>query len=366
MDYFDVLRRGLKIAWENKRLWVLGFFVAGMASAPNPYTRTLTWTEQQSELAAQAEELVRWIDSNLGLFAMLVAALVFVSLLMFVLSVAAHGALVWAADEAAEGRPVRLKDAWSAGFRRWGRTFMIGACLFVPLAAVAVGAFIAAFAPIVSVVSESGSDAAASGVFGTLCCGFPILIALVVAGGVLVGLLFNLALRHGVLEDRGFGASIRAAWSDVWGKRGVWMMWLVMLLPGLAFGAVFGVVGLLLAAPAAFAIYSGELAAAVGILFLAGLVLTVPQAAFFTFVSSAWTVFFRRMTGREQPQPAVAAAAVPARPSEAVPPRPFEIPPPPQTPPAQATQVPPPPPPPPPPAPQPPGDGAAPPDDGTQ
>lgn len=341
MDYFDVLKRGLKIAWEHKRLWVLGFFVAGAASVPSPsYTQTMPGPDQP-EAAAQIEPFLRWAEANPGLLAVLAAVLVFVGLLLFVLSIAAHGGLVWAVNEAAEGRSVQLRDAWGAGFRRWGRTFMIGFWLFVPMLLLVGAAFAVAFLPVIS-AARSSSDAAAAGAFGTVCCGFPLMIAVVIAGSALAGVLFNVALRYGIIEDRGYGQSLKAAWGAVWGKRGVWMMWLVMLLPGLAFGAVVGVVALLLAAPAAFAFYSGQVVTGAGVLLLVGLVLAVPQAAFSAFVSSAWTVFFRRMTGMEQPQP----ATPPAYPSavhapEAAQAQPSEMPPPP--PPAPGGTLPPPP-----------------------
>lgn len=331
MDYFDVLKRALKIAWEHKRLWVLGFFAAGAVSAPSPsYTQTIPGPEQ-TEAAAQIESLVRWAEANPVSLAALAGALVFVGLALFVLAVAAHGGLVWAANEAAEGRPVRLSDAWGAGFRRWGRTLMIGLLLIVPFVLVAGAAFAVAFVPAIS-AARGSSDAAAAGAFGTVCCGFPFMVAVVAVSGVLVGLLFNVALRYGVLEDRGCGESIKAAWSAVWGKRGVWTMWLVMLLPGLAFGAVAGVVALVLAAPAAFAFYSGQVVTGGGLLLLAGLILAVPQAAFSTFASSAWTVFFRRMTGRELAQPAPPPAYPGATQASVSAPQPFEVPPPPPRP----------------------------------
>lgn len=344
MDYFDVLKQALKIAWKHKRLWVLGFFVAGAASVPSPsYVQTMPGPEQP-EAAAQIEPFVRWAQANPGLFAVLAGVLVFVGLVLFVLSIAAHGGLVWAANEAAEGRSVRLRDAWRTGFRRWGRTFMIGLCLFVPLFLVAGAAFAVALVPAIS-AAQGSSDAAAAGAFGTVCCGFPLMIAVVAVGSILVTLLFDIALRYGMLEDRTYGRSLKAAWSAVWGKRGVWMMWLVMLLPGLAFGAVVGVVALLLAAPAAFAFYSGQVVTGAGIFVLAGLVLAVPQAAFSTFVSSAWTVFFRRMTGMEQAQPETPPAYPSApQPPGAVPAQAFEAPPPPPAP-ATGEILPPPPPP---------------------
>lgn len=329
MDHFDVLKRALKIAWEHKRLWVLGLFVTGTASVPGPsYTQTISGPEQP-DAAAQIEPLARWAEANFGLVAALAAAIVFVGLVLFVLSIAAHGGLVWAANEAAEARSVRLADAWKAGFNRWGRTFMVGFWLFVPLLLVAAAAFAVALVPVTS-AARGSSDAAAVGAFGTVCCGFPLMIVIVAASAVIASVLWEVALRYGVLEDRGWGQSLKAAWGAVWGKRGVWTMWLVMLLPRFIFGAAVGAVALLFAAPAAFAFYSGQVVTGAGLLLLVGLALAVPQAAFSTFSSSAWTVFFRRMTGKEQmhavePPGYPGAFQAPAGSTQ----QPFEVPPPP-------------------------------------
>ncbi|MBC7266645.1 MAG: hypothetical protein H5T75_06715 [Coriobacteriia bacterium] len=346
MDYFDILKRGLKIAWEHKRLWVLGFFVAGSAGVSNPYGQaTFTSGDEQSS-AAQVESFARWVEANTGLVVLFAALLVFVGLVMFVLSIAAQGGLVWATNEAADGRRPRLGEAWAVGFRRWGRTIMIGLCLFGPLLVAAVVLFVALFVPVFSVITQaSDAEVAAGAGVGSILCGIPLLLLVVIVGSVVLGLVFTLALRYGVIEDRGFGQSISAAWKDVWGKRGAWAMWAVMLLPGIVYGAVVGVVSLLLLAPAAFAIYTGQVITGIGVVMLAALVMAVPQAAYATFSAASWTTFFRRMTGREHAQPPMPATVGYPQPVAGVAPPPpsAELPPPP---PVAAPSAPPPPPPP--------------------
>lgn len=350
MDYFDILKRGLKIAWEHKRLWVLGFFVGGAAGVSNPYGQaTFTPGDEQSS-AAQVESFARWVEANTGLVVLFAALLVFVGLVMFVLSIAAQGGLVWATNEAADGRRPRLGEAWAVGFRRWGRTFMIGLCLFGPLLVAAVVLFVALFVPVFSVITQaSDAEVAAGAGVGSILCGIPLLLLVVIVGSVVLGLVFILALRYGVIEDRGFGQSISAAWKDVWGKRGAWAMWALMLLPGIVYGAVVGVVSLLLLAPAAFAIYTGQVITGIGVVMLAALVMAVPQAAYATFSAASWTTFFRRMTGREQAQPPMPATVGYPQPVAGVTPPPpsAELPPPP---PVAAPSAPPPPPPPAPPS----------------
>ncbi|MCL4079513.1 hypothetical protein MX659_07955 [Coriobacteriia bacterium Es71-Z0120] len=304
MDYFDIVKRGFKIAWEHKHLWLLGFFAAGAASTPGSNARMMFQGGGDQGSTAELEPLARWAEANVGLLVVAAGVLVALMFLMFVLSVAAHGGLVWATNEAAEGRRPRLREAWGAGFRCWGRTFMIGLSLFSPLVVLIVVLFAALFVPLVSAIERVPNPDAAAGIgVGSFFCGLPLLVVLTAVASVLVGLLFMLALRYGVLDDRGFGQSIQAAWRDVWGKRGAWAMWAVMLLPSFVYGAVFGVVGLLLVVPAAFAIYAGRVITGAGVIVLAALILAVPQAAYATFTSAAWTIFFRRITGREaEPQ----------------------------------------------------------------
>lgn len=315
MDYFEIIKRGLRIAWEHKYLWVLGFFAAGGASFTGSNARAMFQTGGYRGSSVEVESFTRWAEANLGLVFVAAGVLVALLFVVVVLSVAAHGGLVWGANEAAEGRRPRLREVWGAGFRYWGRTFMVGLSLFAPLLLLILALIAAFLMPLLSVIEQVPDPDAPVGVgVGSILCGMPLLLVLAGVASVLADLLFELALRHGVIDDKGFGQSITAAWRDVWGRRGAWAMWAVMLLPGLVYGAVVGVVGLMLLAPAAFAIYAGRMITGAAVIALVALILAVPQAAYATFASSAWTIFFRRITGREaELQPA--SAVHPAQPT---------------------------------------------------
>jgi hypothetical protein len=110
-----------------------------------------------------------------------------------------------------------------------------------------------------------------------------------------------------VIYDITFGEAIKRSWGDLWGKRGAFVFWLVMLLPGFAFALAIIVVMMPLLVPGVLLLMRGEYAIGAVLIALMALALLLPQAIYGTFVSSAWTVFFRRMTGLE---PAV--ASVPA------------------------------------------------------
>ncbi len=312
MDHFDILKRAWNITWRYKALWVLGLFV-GVGSSGGGGNAFST------DDGAAAGRLSRWIEANLGLVLFVAGWLVVIGFVFFVLSVAAQAGLIWGANEAAEGHSPSLREAWRIGFARWGRTFMTGLALWVPFF-VLIAIMVIVIVGMVGGGAMLGDEAAGVGLVAGLCFVLPIFVGVLVVAAVIISIIYELALRYGVLDDVTFGRAIAAGWRDLRARRGAFVMWLVMLLPGMA----FGVVALALAVP--FMIPAIGLAAAerygfvmalLGILFL---VLLLPSAIYATFVSSAWTVFFRRMTGREVPAVAVAGASASAAPSHLPPP----------------------------------------------
>jgi len=325
VDYFGILKRAWELTWKYKALWVLGFFAAsgGGSSAPGGGSRYEFNAEngfQGMPFASEFQRVADWFEANAAVVIAVAAFAALFGLVYFVLSIAARGGLVHSVNEAEQGRPVALRDGWSVGFRHWGRTFMIGFVAFLPLLLVVV-ALIAAIVPVFVVTSVSTGAISGTESFGPeglaaaggtlLCCGLPLFILLMAVLGVVLSIVVELAIRYGVLYDMTFGKALSQGWKDVWAKRGAVVMWLVMLLPAVAYGIVVG--GILLGAllPAVFVLREGSLAPAIMLAGVVMLVLLVPGAIYGTFVSSAWTVFFRRMTGLGQP----AVQAPPAYPT---------------------------------------------------
>ncbi len=306
MDYFDIVKRALKVTWRYKALWVLGFFVGGGSGGSggggSNYSQSFGGSGSDGSVPMENTftELGRWADANTTTLIVVVSVLIFISILYWVLSVAAQAGLVYLVNEAEENRTVRLRDGWRVGFQRWGRTFMLNLVVWLPIFAVVV-AMIAIFGASLYGFGSGGGDAAAAGGFAGICCGLPLLGLVVVVVGVVAGIVLNLGLRYAVLHDISFGQALARGWTDLTGKRGAFVFMLVMIIPGFVYGAIVGVASLVIAVPAAFMIIAGNIATGIGLLVLLVLALMVPGAAYGTFVSSAWTIFFRRVNGMELP-----------------------------------------------------------------
>ena len=337
MDYFGILKRAWEITWKYKILWALGFFAmsGGGSSAPgggSSYRFDSQSGFQGIPFSRELQQLTDWVEANAAVLIALAAFAALFGIAYFILSIAARGGLVYSVNEAEEGRPVALRDGWSVGFRHWGRTFMIGLVAAVPIllvVAVLVG-FLVVFA-FTAFVSGGATADLSSGRLDTLlgaggvalCCGLPLLVLVLAVLGVILSIAMELGIRYGVLFDMTFGKALMQGWRDIWAKRGAVVMWLVMLLPAVAYGIVVG--GILLGAllPGILVLREGSLVPAAILIAVVVLVLLVPAAIYGTFVSSAWTVFFRKMTGLEQPAQAAPGSPTPG----AYPPPPVAYPP---------------------------------------
>jgi hypothetical protein len=320
VDYFGILKRAWEITWKHKVLWVLGFFaMSGGGSSGggggSSYQFDAENGFQGMPYANELRQVADWFEANAALLIVIAAVAALFGIVYFILSIAARGGLVHSVNEVEQGRPVALRDSWGVGFHHWGRTFMVGLVAFLPLIVIAV-ALVATLVPVFLVTSASTGAISGTDSFGpeglaaaggtVLCCVLPLFVLLIAVLGVILSIVMELAIRYGVLYDMTFGKALAQGWKDVRAKRGAVVMWLVMLLPAIAYGIVVG--GILLGAliPAVLVLRDGSFAPAIILAGVVMLVLLVPGAIYGTFVSAAWTVFFRRMTGLGQPavQPA--------------------------------------------------------------
>lgn len=314
MDYFDIIKRALKVTWKYKALWVLGFFIGGGAGGSSGggggsnYGSALNGsggTTPDAGTTQAFDSFTRWADANTDVLIAVMGLLILIGIVFWIISVAAQGGLIHLVNEAEENRDVRLRDGWRVGFGHWGRTFMIQFVAALPILALFL-AIIAIFGA--SIFGFGSGDAAAAGGFAGLCCGLPMLIIAMVVFSYLLAIAANLALRYGVLHDVTFGQALARAWSDLTGKRGAFVFMLVMIIPSIIYGAIVGIIALMFVVPAVLLIVSGSVITGAGIILLLLLLLMIPGAAYGTFISAAWTIFFRRINGMER-QPEVREAA---------------------------------------------------------
>lgn len=264
-----------------------------------------SYSSSSDEIPAQWERLASWASENAVLIAVAVAGLVIISLALWVLSVAAQGGIAHGTNEAAANRTPVLRDSWSVGFAKWGRTFMVQFVLGLPVLVI-VG-LMAALLVVFGLSAAGGSDAA--GAFGLgLCLFFPVLLVVIIAASVIIGILVPVAVRYGVLLDVTYGQAIKRAWGDLWAKKGLFVFWLVMLLPGIAYGFIALAIALVAIVPAGVAFLAEQYVVAGALVVLLMVIMMFPGAVYATFVHAAWTLMFRHLTGME-PSPAVGVPA---------------------------------------------------------
>jgi hypothetical protein len=336
MSYGDILKRAWNVTWRYKALWVLGLFVGG-ASYSNSGANTSSTTP--SSLASGNTAVVQ---SFLAQWGWLIVLGVFVALILglaiAVIALAARGGLIHLVNEAEEGRPVKLGAGWRAGFSKWGRLFGVSLLVALPLLVIvliiAVVVGVSAFSAFGAYMSSGSTRTLLSTIAGPLVgsvCLLLVLVAVAVILAVILGPVSALALRYVMLQDRHVIESLKQGWSDLWSKRGAFLMFLVMFGIGIGVAIVFAIVAGILGVPAllisgAQSAFSGTApAAGAGSAWLGfvGLIMLVPAAVYGTFVEASWTIFFRRMTGMEpravpaavEPAPAAYPMASPASPA---------------------------------------------------
>jgi len=342
MGNVEILKRAWATTWKYKILWLFGLFAgAGGGSSSFNYNTGSSSPSSGSGSSAGADAVSRqFLDTAehyLPLLVVVGVLLVLIGIVFFVLTFAAQGGLVHLANEAEEKREVRGGEGWRVGFKYWGRTFLIDFLVGLPIILVVIVFAVIFGAAIVGIVAsaaglDKGSSAAGAGLvssIGGLCCGGVLLLVASVAYSIVFGTTAQIALRYAVLEDRTAIESLKAGWADVWAKRGAIGMYFTVWLVSILYGVVLGILLTIFIIPMVFFTVSGNIAGAVGLGFVMALVAALPGAVFGAFVSCAWTLFFRRMTGRD-----AAVAPASAGPYVAAAPPAPGFPPPPPAPPA--------------------------------
>lgn len=302
MDYVDILKRAWRVTWGHKTLWVLGLFAGGYSTGSGGgglrgYSFDTGSTPEGPE--GYIEAAAEWMQANIELVVVAAIALVILGVIMWVLSIAATGGLVRLVDDLERGHWSGAARGWGAGFAVWGRVFLVGLILVVPVVIVLGG--IALLGVVFAVGAARGGEETVAGAIIGMCGLIALLVPLVLVAGFIVGVLHLLAIRFAVLFDMPATGAIGAAWRSFRGRfKDVLLMWLVMFGVGIAYGFAMAFVAVVLFVPAVLVGLAGGIGPAVGLGAIGGLVMLVPSAAYGTFASSAWTVFFRRLAGLEQ------------------------------------------------------------------
>jgi hypothetical protein len=307
--YIDILKRAWATTWRYKILWLFGLF-AGSGSGGGSYNSGSgggSGTSGSGSGSGGFDQLWGQLEHWLPLIIVVAVLLFLLGIVFFVLTFAAQGGLVHLVNEAEERRAVRAADGWKVGFRLWGRVFLLDFLVGLPILFLVL-VFVLIFGASVAslVVGAAGAqDAAATAVAGIgagiigIVCGAGLLIVVSFAYALVIGPVSQLALRYAVLEDRGAWTSLKAGWRDLWGKRGAFAMFVALWLTGMAYGIALAALMMVFLIPTVVLAIAGNVVGVVAVVTAMALTAMVPGAVYGAFQSAAWTIFFRRMTGRE-------------------------------------------------------------------
>ncbi len=327
MDFPSIIKEAWRVTWRYKTLWVLGLFAGtvggtwGTSSYRADSQQVSQWTSPSAAWAEFTSFMHDWAPALIAA----AVALVLIGILWLVLSVAAQAGLVWEVDAAERGGAVSASEGWNAGFHRWWKVLGVGAVLILPILLFGLLVLVLAGVSLVSAfgsISAEGARAASgwAALAGLVVLGIVSLPVFIVLSFVL-GNMYVLALRYLVLEGRPVMDSIRAAWQSLRHRfKDVFLMWLITIGLAIAFGIALaipaGVVGAGIAVTGMLGAW--PIAAVFGLLLF--VVLLVVAAAWNTFTSALWTIFFRRLTGRDAAQVRPVAPTYPPYPAPTAPP----------------------------------------------
>jgi hypothetical protein len=310
MQYWEVVTRSFRIAWNHKYLWLIALFSGEAGGGFNFNFNTLngpTTTpsgESAPSVAQIQQQVTTWLNDHLGLIVLLAALWLVLVVVFFILGAICEGATIRASAEHDAERPFSLGWAWRSGLSTmWAviRFRLILFLLYLPLLLVLVGLGISIFA---AVSNQSAAAAAAIAVFG-------ILALLAIPYAIYLFFLDRLGLRALVLEQLGAVAALARGHRLLLKRLGrTLLVWLLSIAVGFGLGFALACVGTLAVLP--FVIVGVAVGASnqtavvpviiVGVLILLPLFLVV-GGFLAAQASTYWTVAFRRLDLEPVPYP---------------------------------------------------------------
>lgn len=319
MNYGEILEKAWKIIWKFKVLWIFGLLAScgtgggggsgggGSSSSQSDFQNggsNFLPPEIANRFEQLGQQLESWAETpgfwmTIALITLGVILFIFLLSLLFtaIRSLGLIGLVrgTWQADEGAQRLP--FGELLKGSFPYLGRVF-----LFLLLLGLAGGvlAFILVIPLVLVAVLTLG--------IGLLCI-LP-LLCLLIPIGMLVSTFEQQVIVAMVGEDLGIMDGVKRAWNLMRDNLGpVAVMTLILFVGGAIVGVVLALPILIVAMPAVIGIVAGEGAVLTGGLIISGvlllvyiLVATVLGSILHAYIGSAWTLTFRRLTGREAAQ----------------------------------------------------------------
>jgi len=336
MGYGEIIKRAWKITWRYRALWVLGLFAgvtgsssSGGGSGGNNFNSN-TGSGSGSNPFSDLPDPSWWSDQIARILPAIIAGVVVLVVLGFVtwvLRIAARGGLVQAVNAIEEGQTFTLGAAWNAGFGSFWKLLGLSILLTLPLTLVALGLALAAIIPFALPLLRGDTPNAAA--FAPLCGAFIIGVPVLMVGGIILGIMHELAMRSIMLDGIGVFEAAGNAWRSFRSRiKDTLIIWFINLGLNIAAGIVIAIPIVIIVIVAVIPIVLSATTGSYGTLITVatvGIILLTILTIFFTgiwgtFTSALWTIFYRRFTGREVVAEKPVAPPMPVAPDAPLPP----------------------------------------------
>lgn len=305
-NFGEILIRAWQITWKYKVLWLFGMLAScsqgggnggggGGSSGPTDYSNGPSDFNRPPELQrliSMMENFAEWVTENWWIFILIGLVVFLLIILSILLGTIGRIGLIKGSYEAEQGVEKLSFGALFSGsmpyfWRVFGLSFLIGlAFLVILLPFVLLGIVTAGV--------------------GFLCL-LP-LICLLIPAGWAVGLILEQANRAIVLEDRSMLDGFKRGWEIVKGNVGPLIV-MSLILFGISFvlGIAIALPILIAVVPAviAFAVNEGRsftpLYIAIGVICLYVPIAWLLNGILNTFIQSAWTLTWLRLTHKPEP-----------------------------------------------------------------
>ncbi len=323
MDFGATISRAFNIVLKHRALWILGFLASlaggasGSTNALNTPSGTFSPVGPSGEISPEVERFFDQLSREPGLlvagFGGLVCVLLLISLVLWIVSIIAHGGLIGGVRQIEDEGSTSFGQAWSVGVSKFWPLFGLSLLLALP-ALVLVLLFLLLFAgtlvPIIAATAsgdESAQAAAAGGAFLLICGGFSLLcIGLVYL--IIAAALQTFGERAIVLENKGVIEAIGRGWEVFRSNLGnIILLALLLFVISIVVGFVVAIVAGLLFAPTLITailgagteggIGTGTIILGVLTFLVVVIISAIINAIFTAFGSTVWTLAYRQFTG---------------------------------------------------------------------
>ena len=310
MDFTGIIKGAWRVTWRYKTLWVLGLFAGTVGGGYSSWS-TSSYRTSSRHLSRFRSPAVAWAEFTSFVHdwapALIAAAvaLVLIGLLWLVLSLAAQAGLVWEVDVAERGGIVSASEGWNVGFHHWWKVLGVGLVLMLPI--VLLGLLVLALAaaillPLIGSFPSAGSSAGPAvggirrGWSPSASCRFRYSSCFAFVLGNMYRARDSLPRDRGPYADERDSGFVAAATPQIQGR-----------VPDVADHLRARTIGfgIAIAIPAGVdscgyrddraVLGHGRSRSLLGILLF--VVMIVVMAAWNTFTSALWTIFFRRLDG---------------------------------------------------------------------